>query len=62
MFRYLDDGVSAVLIFVGAKMLADPWIHLSPLVSLAVVGGLLGTAMVASIIAARNSPAPPAHD
>jgi hypothetical protein len=44
-----------VLIFVGAKMLAEPWIHLPPLVALAVVGGLLGTAMVASIIAARKS-------
>jgi tellurite resistance protein TerC len=55
LFRYLDDGVSAVLIFVGAKMLAEPWIHLPPLVALAVVGGLLGTAMVASIIAARRS-------
>jgi tellurite resistance protein TerC len=55
MFKYLDDGVSAVLIFVGAKMLAERWIHISPLVSLAVVGGLLGTAMVASIISARRS-------
>ena len=54
LFRYLDDGVSAVLIFVGAKMLAEPWIHLPPLVALGVVGGLLGTAMVASIISARR--------
>jgi tellurite resistance protein TerC len=61
LFRYLDDGVSAVLIFVGAKMLVEPWIHLSPLVSLGVVAGLLGTAMVASIISARKSPPPPPH-
>jgi tellurite resistance protein TerC len=59
MFRYLDDGVSAVLIFVGAKMLVERWIHLPPTVSLAVVGGLLGTAMVASIIAARRTKLPP---
>jgi TerC family integral membrane protein len=62
LFRYLDDGVSAVLIFVGAKMLVDPWLHLSPLVSLTVVGGLLGTAMLASIIAMRKSPAAPPHE
>jgi tellurite resistance protein TerC len=62
MFRYLDDGVSAVLIFVGAKMLLEPWIHLSPLASLSVVAGLLGTAMVASILAARRSPASPSHE
>jgi tellurite resistance protein TerC len=54
-FRYLDDGVSAVLIFVGAKMLAAPWIHLSAPASLAIVCGLLGTAMVASIFAPRGS-------
>jgi len=58
MFRYLDDGVSAVLIFVGAKMLAEPWMHLSPLISLGVVAGLLGTAMVASIIAAHMTASP----
>jgi tellurite resistance protein TerC len=58
LFRYLDDGVSAVLIFVGAKMLAEPWIHISSLVSLSVVAGLLGTAMVASIIAGRRSEIP----
>lgn len=54
-FRYLDDGVSAVLIFVGAKMLAAPWVHLSAPVSLAIVCALLGTAMVASIFAPRRS-------
>jgi TerC family integral membrane protein len=58
MFRYLDDGVSAVLIFVGAKMLLEPWIHLSPLASLAVVAGLLGTAMAASIVVARKPSLP----
>jgi tellurite resistance protein TerC len=55
MFQYVDEGVSVVLVFVGAKMLAEPWIHLSPLVSLAVVCGILGTALAASIIAARRS-------
>jgi tellurite resistance protein TerC len=58
----LDDGVSAVLIFVGAKMLVEPWIHISPMISLGIVGGLLGTAMVASIISARRSPPPPPHE
>jgi tellurite resistance protein TerC len=62
LFRYLDDGVSAVLIFVGAKMLVEPWIHISPMISLGIVGGLLGTAMVASIISARRSPPPPPHE
>ena len=55
MFQYVDEGVSIVLVFVGLKMLAEPWIHVSPLVSLAVVCGILGTALAVSIIAARRS-------
>jgi tellurite resistance protein TerC len=58
LFRYLDAGVSAVLIFIGAKMLAEHWIAMPTLVSLAIVGGLLGTAMVASIISARGAQPP----
>ena len=27
LFRYLDAGISSVLIFIGAKMLAEPWMH-----------------------------------
>ncbi len=53
LFRYLDQGISSVLIFIGAKMLAEPWIHLSTFVSLVAVGGLLSTAMIASILSAR---------
>jgi tellurite resistance protein TerC len=55
LFRYLDAGVSSVLIFIGAKMLAAPWIAISTPVSLAVMGFLLGTAIVASLIAARGA-------
>jgi tellurite resistance protein TerC len=52
-FRYLDAGLSAVLIFIGGKMLAERWIHLPTYVSLVVVGALLGIALVASILAPR---------
>ena len=36
-FRYLNVGISAVLIFIGGKMLAEPWLHVPTRVSLAVV-------------------------
>jgi tellurite resistance protein TerC len=55
VFRYLDAGVSSVLIFVGAKMLADPWIHVPTYISLAVVGCLLAAAMAASVVSARTA-------
>ncbi len=58
LFRYLDDGVSAVLIFVGVKMLAERWVHIPPLISLGVIVGLLGLAMLASLFAARREKLP----
>jgi tellurite resistance protein TerC len=57
-FRYLDAGLSAALVFIGGKMLAEPWLHLPTLLSLLIVGGLLGTAMMASLIVARTSKPP----
>ncbi|NUQ62165.1 MAG: TerC family protein [Pirellulales bacterium] len=56
-FRYLHYGLSAVLAFVGLKMVAEYWLapageHLvSPAVSLAVVAFLLTTSVVASLVA-----------
>ncbi len=52
-FRYLSTGISLVLAFIGAKMLAEPWLRLSTHVSLAVVGTILSAAVLASGIAAR---------
>ena len=48
-FRFLKIGLSAVLVFVGAKMLLAKVVEISPLVSLAVVVGLLGVSIVASL-------------
>src|SRR5256885_16126789 len=49
-FRYLGIGLAAVLIFIGAKMIADPWFHLSELTSLLVVAGILLVALVVSLL------------
>jgi tellurite resistance protein TerC len=54
LFRFLDVGVSSVLIFIGAKMLAEPWIHVPTLVSLLVVAALLGIAVTASLAFPRT--------
>lgn len=48
-FTYLKLGLAAVLMFVGVKMLVVSWVQLSPLVSLGVIAGLLGTALLASL-------------
>jgi tellurite resistance protein TerC len=65
LFRYLNYGLSAVLVFVGIKMVAeyvapklfdiDTHGHLvPPPVSLAIVVSLIGTSIAASIIAKRR--------
>src|SRR5258708_20893612 len=55
-FQYLDEGLAIVLMFIGGKMLVEPWIHISTQVSLSVVGSVIAIAVVASVIAARWSP------
>ncbi|HWY07090.1 MAG TPA: TerC family protein [Candidatus Acidoferrales bacterium] len=49
-FRYLGIGLALVLIFIGAKMVADPWLHISVVLSLGVVGGILLLAMLISVL------------
>jgi hypothetical protein len=43
--------------FIGAKMLADPWVHISTGLSLAIVGGIIVLAILISVIRAK----PQAH-
>jgi tellurite resistance protein TerC len=49
-FQYLGIGLAVVLMFVGAKMTAEPWLHIPVLVSLSVVGALLLLSMLASFV------------
>lgn len=52
--RYLRYGLSAVLAFAGAKMLAVQWIKLPPIVSVTVIAAMIGSAVVASLVATRR--------
>ncbi len=45
---YLKSALGAVLAFVGAKMVVDPWFHFPLWASLVVIAGLLGAAVLAS--------------
>jgi tellurite resistance protein TerC len=47
---YIKFGLAAVLIFVGAKMLAEPWLHISVLGSLGIVAGILAVATIISLL------------
>jgi tellurite resistance protein TerC len=46
--RYLKQGLAAILLFVGAKMLLYRWIHLPTGTSLTVIAGILVIAIVVS--------------
>ena len=48
--RYLTAGLSFVLTFIGAKMIAEPWVHISVELSLGIVGGMLLVALAASLL------------
>jgi tellurite resistance protein TerC len=52
--RYLGYGLAAVLMFIGIKMLAEPWLHISVHVSLTVVAGILLLATLFSLLAGRR--------
>jgi tellurite resistance protein TerC len=53
-FSYLKLGLSAVLIFVGVKMLIVDWVKIPAEISLLVIVGMLGGAVYASMRKARR--------
>jgi tellurite resistance protein TerC len=55
LFQYLHYGLSCVLIFVGLKMLASAYITLPTWVALSVVAGVLGTSVLASVLAPKKA-------
>lgn len=48
-FHYLSYALCAILVFVGTKMLISDIFHISPLISLAVIIGLLIISVIASL-------------
>lgn len=49
-FGHLKYGLAAVLLFVGAKMMAVDFIKVPPMISLAIIGSLLGASVISSLI------------
>ncbi len=56
-FHLLKYGLAMVLTFIGAKMLIAPWYHVPVAASLAIVAVLIGSSVIASLIATRNKAA-----
>ena len=53
---YLHFGLAAVLAFAAAKMLAAPWIDVTPVISLVVIFSILATTVVVSLLLERKQP------
>jgi tellurite resistance protein TerC len=53
-FRFLNYGLCAVLVFIGLRMLAEPWVQIPVTWALGVVCALLGACMLASLIPKRG--------
>ena len=49
-FYLLKYGIALILTFVGLKMIGEPWFHVEIIVSLAVIIGVLGLSIAASLI------------
>jgi len=56
VFHYLHYGLATVLMFIGAKMLFSHYYTLPTWAALAVVAGVLGTSVVASVLLPTKKP------
>jgi tellurite resistance protein TerC len=52
-FQFLDEGLAITVMFIGAKMLADPWVHISTDLSLSIVGGIIALSILISVLRAK---------
>jgi tellurite resistance protein TerC len=53
-FKYLEVALGVLLIGIGVKMVGHNWFHISHLVSLIGIAGIIGTGVVASVIARKR--------
>lgn len=53
-FHLLKYGLAIVLVFIGSKMLAAPWFHMPVHWSLAIVGGIILSAVILSLTLTRG--------
>lgn len=57
LFRFLKVGLSAILVFIGVKMLIEHWMKITTGTSLAVIGGVLTASILMSVLI-KAPPAP----
>jgi tellurite resistance protein TerC len=58
-FKYLEVALGVLLIGIGVKMVGHNWFHISHVVSLIGIAGIIGTGVLASVLSRRRHPVPP---
>lgn len=53
-FRYLKMALAVLLVFIGVKMILHSYVHISHVVSLAAIAGIIGIGVIASMVASRR--------
>ena len=54
-FRYLKTGISVALLYVGGKLLAQPWLEIPAGWSLAAIATVIGFSIAASLMASDSA-------
>ena len=50
LFRFLKVGLAVILCFIGVKMLIEHWVQITTTTSLGVIGGVLTTSVLMSLL------------
>ena len=50
LFRYLKVGLAIILVFIGVKMLIEPWVGITTATSLGVIGSVLTMSILLSVL------------
>ena len=50
LFRFLKVGLAVILVFIGVKMLIEHWVDISITTSLGVIGGVIATSVLMSVL------------
>jgi tellurite resistance protein TerC len=50
LFRYLKVGLAVILVFIGVKMLIEPWVGITTTTSLGVIGSVLTMSILLSVL------------
>jgi len=55
-FRFLDQGLAVILLYVGGEMLVSDWVNIPTALSLAIIAAILALMLVASLLWPRRPP------